>query len=209
MPRAAPATLKAADFLILEALNRKPMNTRELSRALQISTSAVRDRIKRFQDVGLVLKQHPDRKWALKLIVRVETPRETAELLGAEIPNLPPKQRDLPDPKVIDRATWKKAREGPQEVAEEVLPPTPDLTIAPPPEKPYKPIQTAVEVSEKARKISERFKVPVHLVQLGRGGDGEVAMGKMGTCTKCGKGTPFRYGEKHLCPTCARANGGR
>ncbi len=205
MPRATPATLRAADFLILEALTRKPMNTTELGRALQISYSAVRDRIKRFKEMGLIIKQYPDRRWVIKLIIRVETPRETAELLGAEIPNLPPKQRTLEDPDIVKRRALQKVPVEPQEVAQEVVREVPDLGAIEEPQKPVAIKEPRVPVSENALKISKQFRVPAHLRQMG----GEVAMGKMGTCKKCARGTPFRYGEKHLCPLCARSTGGR
>lgn len=209
MARAEPAVLKAADFMILEALNRKPMSTSELAKNLQISISAVRARIKRFQAMGLVLKQWPDRRWVIKLIVKVETPRETAEILDLNVPDSTSKAEYPSEPEIVRRRAVGKPTQTPQEAQDEAPAPVPrvppDLATPSPPEPPYEPGKPRVPVSEKALHLSKYFKMPAHLSQLG----GELGMGKMGKCKKCDRGTPFMYGERNICPSCSRTTGGR
>jgi len=190
--------LRAADFLILEALHRKPMSTAELARGLQISRSSVTSRVKRFNDMGLLVKQYPDRRWVVKLIVRVETVKETLEQVGLTVPK-------ESDPKLVKVRASQRVSEGSQIALEQPVARVPDWTTPDPPEKPYKPRETSQDVSKRALDMSQKFKMPVHLVELG----GELGMGQMGSCRKCGKGTPFVYGVKHLCPLCARSGGGR
>ncbi len=187
----ANATLKAADFLILEALNRKPMTTTELAKALQISRDSVRLRIKRFQKLGLVLQQYPDRRWVIKLIVRVETVNETLEQVGLT--------SGSDQPKIMSKKALPNAPEAAQIASEDVLPPPPDLGAAEELKPDRKAVPPKVPVSPNALKLSERFNLPAHKYRMG-----ELNMGAMGGCMKCGKGTPFRYGEQNLCPLCAR-----
>ena len=210
MKRAEPAVLKAADFMILEALNRKPMSIREMANGLQISTSAVRGRIKRFKEMGLVLQQWPDRRWVIKLIIKVEPPRETAKALDLSVPDSTLKAPPLPEPEIVRRRVVGKAKEGPSRPQEETPAPVPrvppDLTAPSAPEKPYEPGKARVPVSPAAQKLSTRFKMPAHLSQLG----GELNMEQPPRkCKKCDRGTPFMYGERNICPSCSRTTGGR
>jgi len=52
-------------------------------------------------------------------------------------------------------------------------------------------------VSERARMLAEKMKVPARRVE------GEVSLGQLGRC-ECGAATPFRYGKVSICPLCSR-----
>jgi biotin operon repressor len=199
-------TLKAADFLILSALHDKPMTTTELGKTLQISRTSVVARIKRFQNMGLILRRHPDKRWVIKLIVRVETLAETAEEIGVSTKMDTPRAVVVPEPEIVNSKAIRKPILPTPEPREEHVAKAPDMGAPEPAETPVQIKKPRVPVSKNAQSISDRFQVPAHLDRMG----GEVKLGAMGGCCKCGKGTPFSYGgNRHLCPLCARDGGGR
>lgn len=193
MEEGRKATLRAADFLILEALNRRPMSNTELARALHISRSSIAARIKRFQKLGLIIRQWPDRRWVIKLIVRVETPHETLVEEGLDTTT-------LPEPPIQPQKVPQKPLQTSVRAREDAPTPIPDLGGAEPPPKPYRPLAPTVQVSDKALKLSKQFRLPASLVKYG----GEVNVGRMASCKECGTGTPFKYGPNPRCPKCAR-----
>ena len=168
--------LNAADFLIMDALCRKPMTTKELSHLTTISRASIIKVVKRFKDLGLIVQRATDKKWIPVIVMRVETPRETVEIgLGTPV-----------HPQV-------------EEQVGRVQPKAPTAILPPLPPKQYEPPKPEVPVSPKAERISNQMRIPAYLIEYG-----EVNIGKMGECCKCSTATPVVYGSYNVCPLCAR-----
>ena len=186
-------TLHAADYLILDALRRSALSTTELSRRLQISRSAAENRLKRFEELGLIIKRAPDRRWVAKVVFRVETTQETLEAETGKAPV-------LPDPALQTRKVPETASEAAQEAREQAPIAPPDPESIPQPERVYKAHKPVVAVSPKALELSKKFNLPANLAREG----GELSFTKLDACKDCGGVTPFRYGSNPICPRCAR-----
>lgn len=191
-----------SDFLLFDAITKKPRTTRELSHLLQISEPIVAARLKRFAGSvpPLVVKRWPDRKWVPSVILRVESPRETIEAETGKPVVLPPVSKAV-EPQVVGGRVV-NVEETPAVPVEEAVHALPSSTREAPDPKPYVP-PVASDVSVPARRLAEKMRVPAKLMEYG-----EVRLGKIGKCVKsCGRTSVLLYGGTNVCPICAR--GGR
>ena len=166
--------LNAADFILISAICARPMNTAELARETTMSERTILSRLRRFEELGIIIRRSPDRRWQAAVILRIETPKETVEVVtGKKV------KAEFPDPQ--------PERE------------VPKVLLPPPPPKTYEPPRPSAPVSDLAKRISARMRVPAYAIEYG-----EVSLGKLGACVKCSTTTPLRYGQDSLCPLCAR-----
>jgi len=201
--RAPKDVLSAADFLILDALNRRPMTIPELGRTLQLSQTTVRGKVKRYEKNGIVI-QGRNNKWHPCMVVWVAPAKDVSEAISGEEVVMAPKPQvpemiELPvgAEKPLEEAI--QAAEEPKRSIEEVV----DLGKPEPRREAYRPPKTKVQISDKAAAQAKRMNIPGHLE-----GFGELSMGRTGKCGICkDRTTPVRYGTQVICPKCAR--GGR
>jgi hypothetical protein len=191
-----------SDFLIFDALTKKPRTTRELSQLLQIAQQTVAKRLKRFAECEppLIIRRWPDRRWVPTVILRAETPRETAEALGGPVV-IPPVSRKV-EPQVVGGKVVNVEPTPTPTPEPEAVQKVPDSTLPPSPLQPYAPPPSS-DASEKAWRVASKMRVPAILMEYG-----EVRVGRIGRCVKnCGRTSVLLYGNVNVCPFCAR--GGR
>ena len=188
--------LRATDFMILEALGKLPMTTRELSLATQVSAHTITKKLKRLEENNLVMRGM-GKKWHASFVVWVASAKDVAEgINGEKVVYTPPVE---PSPIVESGNVPRNAQEGPQEAHSEAKRTIPTAVPPPPEPKPYRPPKTRQVVSERAEKMSKRMNIPPYLE-----GRGEVSMGQVMKCQLCVRTTPIKYGEDSVCPMCAR-----
>jgi len=196
-------TFYGSDFLLLDAITKKPRTTRELSQLLQISRTTVNKRLKRFAECEppLVVMRYKDRAWVPTVVMRVESPRETVEALTGQPVVMPPVSK-MVEPQVVGgKLVFVEAE--PTTPTEEAVRALPVSTLPPPAPRPYVPPPVPDDVSEPARRVAAKMRVPASLMEYG-----EVRIGKIGKCVKaCGRTSVLLYGGTNVCPICAR--GGR
>jgi DNA-binding Lrp family transcriptional regulator len=200
MPTTAPKDiLQASDFLILQALERRPMTAPELARVIQISAPTVKKRLKRYEEHGVVRKYGT--KWYPNLVLWVAPSADLAEGVSGQkvmvqTPNVPEiLERVRVEQGEVVENTPSEAPEGPG---------TPPRVVPDPPppgkeKRPYEPPRTRAKVSESASRLAKKMRIPPHLE-----GRGEVSMGRARKCITCNRVSPIRYGEETVCPMCAR-----
>lgn len=182
-----PAVIRPADYLILNALARRPMNNKEIMRATHLSEDAIRKRTIELESQNIIHRCH-NRQWVVNIVLWVAPVTDIASVTSGE--------------KVILKT--------PEIEGEEPLPerkiPRPPKVEADGEQKPeeYRPPKTIRKVSKEAERLGNRMNIPTYLE-----GYGELSMGKLGKCTLCAqknenKPTPFRYGGESVCPLCAR-----
>lgn len=129
--RTPAAVLEAADYLILHALDKRPLNTKEVSQALQMSRVTATKKLKSFAEKGLIVKRHPDQKWVPKMVMWVAPVQDVADVTAGRPVNCTPNDKQKPD----------------------VSPPEE-------PPKPYTPPRNRTKASEKAEAAATRFHIP-------------------------------------------------
>jgi hypothetical protein len=172
------------------------MSIPELARATQISRTTVKSRIDRFKENNLVI-QGKGNKWHPTLVLWVAPVAEMAEVVsGEKVVMMPPSI-----PQIIEGEAPQNAPERAPEAAQAILQKIPDLPPEKPEPEPYRePKALPVKISDKAKRIAEKLRVPGHLV-----GRGEVSMARVARCILCKtRTTPLRYGNECVCPLCAR-----
>ncbi len=193
------AVFSASDYLMLDALRRRPMTTRELSHTIQVSSSKTLSRLHEYEKHGLVVKGG-GHKWHAALVLWVTPSKDRVEGVTGEAvePSKPSTVRVL-DAMDAVQDTYRlalNAASTPQIAPEQV----PDLSPAPEPPKPYVPPRTRAKGSPKAQRMAGSFNLPSVIE-----GRGELNMGGVAQCILCTVlTTPFKYGTEAICPQCAR-----
>lgn len=163
-------------FVVLAALAKSPMTTANVSRALLISPKTASNRLEELEKLGWIVQRKKDSKWVMRVLLAP---------IKAPVPGEPSAPSDYP---VLGHG-FRRPVDLPDETSKLEAP----KVEAVPKEAP--------EWRSASERLAEKWSLPLRLKGLA----GEIGVGKLAPCIKCGLGTPLRYGDVSLCPKCSRA----
>ena len=178
-----------ASFPVLAALAQRPLTTMELAHILLTSQSKVRERLITLEERGWVVQRVKDKRWVM--IIR---------LMATGVPTPHGESWVNPDVETLlepgpptDRIVLEASGDAGLEPCEPRVKRLVARPVARPPEPP----------KANPEKVAAHFGVPVDIGGVG------VGVGVVGPCHWCGTKTPLRYGDRSLCPPCAKVEESR
>ena len=176
-----------AAFPILAALARRPLSTLELSRLLTTDQSNIRRNCNRLEDLGWVVQRKDDSRWVMiTRLVAVGIPQSDG-VPGVTLTSGKP----IGAGPATSRVVLEPAGEAQEGLGGSAAVEPPPVAVAGQPG----PARPSSEL------VAGHFGVPLELEGVG------CRAGALEACVWCGARTPLKYGDRAICPRCARKEG--